>query len=144
MRIRYVGAATVRVWEYNDEPLRWTPENKHTLDITDANLATELLTHPPGDFAIAFDDELTALDGIGAQRAAELTLLDIASLEDIAELDEDGITRIERAMSVSAAQVRDWRAQALAELRRKEAERGLEADSSEKHFGVDAQASEEV
>jgi predicted flap endonuclease-1-like 5' DNA nuclease len=151
MKIRYVGAATVRAWQHDGAQYLWTPENLYTLEIADAELAGELLTHPPGDFVIAPDDALTALDGIGAQRAAELTLLGIATLEDAAALDDDDVARVELAMSVSAAQVRDWRAQALATLRRAEAEKGLAAAVSESNLFFangenidDAQASEEV
>lgn len=151
MKIQYVGAATVRAWRYDGEDYLWTPENFYTLEIADANLAGELLTHPPGDFVIAPDDALTTLDGIGAQRAAELTLLGIATLEDVAALDEDDVARVAVATSVSAAQVRDWRAQALAAMRRQtEAEKGLTLAVLEsnsffaKGENIDAQASEEV
>lgn len=145
MKIRYVGAATVRMWQYDGTDYLWTPENQYALEIVDANLAGDLLTHPPGDFVIAEDDALTALNGIGAQRAAELTLLGIATLEELAALDDDGITRVEQVMAVSAAQVRDWRAQALAALRRVEAGKCLEFGARlAGKDSIDADASGEV
>lgn len=108
MRIRYVGKATIREWTHGEVTHRWMPENAHTLEIEDAELVVELLTHPPSDFVIAEDEPLLAISGIGAQRVAELALVGIATVHDLAVLDDDGIARVEKAIAASEAQVRVW------------------------------------
>lgn len=126
MRIRYVGAATVREWTHG-ETYAWKRENGYVVEVTDAEFASELLTHPPGDFGVADDEPILSVTGIEPKDAAELTLLGIVTLEQLAALDDADLARVEAAMTVSGEQVRTWRAEAGGLLKqRAEAEKGLE------------------
>lgn len=125
MRIRYTGTATVREWERGGVTYRWDPENRHTLEIADAEFAQDLLTHPPGDFAVAADDDVAAALGL-ADLTAELSLAGVVSLEQLAALEDDAVMRVAEQLGTDAAQVQRWRDNALTQLRRAEAERSLE------------------
>jgi len=143
MRIRYLGAATVREWTHG-ETYAWNRENEYVVEVADAEFASELLTHPPGDFGVADDEPMLSVTGIGRKDAAELTLLGIVTLEDLAKLDEDSGARVEAAMGVSGEQVRAWRTEAGALLKqRAEAEMELKiamelASAQEKSDAEDA------
>lgn len=68
MRIRYTGQATVRI--VGDHT--WSPANGYTDEVADPTMVLELLSHPPGDFAVADDEPLLAV--VGADGIQELVL----------------------------------------------------------------------
>lgn len=113
MRIRWTGLQLVRrlVGDYE-----WSAATGFVQDVTDAGLAAELLTEPLGAFVVDTDDAVLKLAGIGPQRAAEMALAGIATLSDLAALDETGITRLDRTIWASRTQIRAWVKQARAIL----------------------------
>jgi len=102
MRIQYTGHSTRRVVA----ALEWNRANQFCVEVTDASLALNLLTQE--GFAVANDEPLANLPGVGAQRVAELTLAGIASMQDLRALDENGIERIAAMIWASEDQVRLW------------------------------------
>ena len=109
MKICFVGPKVVRriIGEYE-----WSQETEFVRDVVEADLAAELLTDPSDHFAVANDDPVICLKGIGEQRAAELAVAGIATLADLAALDEDGIVRLDKAIWASRKQIRAWVVQA--------------------------------
>lgn len=105
MLIRYTGPQIIRriIGQYE-----WSRATEFVQDVTDASLAAELLTAPEGRFAVATMDPLINLDGIGEQRAAELALAGIATLADLAALDDIGIGRLDKSLWASRKQIRAW------------------------------------
>ncbi len=104
MRIQYVSSATVRIWD----GLWFTPENGHTVEVTDANVVADLLTHPPSDFAVAEDEPLLTLDGMDRTRAAQLAMAGIASLDELAEVSTEREQELATEMNVDAGIVQQW------------------------------------
>lgn len=105
MLIRYIGPQIVRriIGKYE-----WSRTTEFVQEVVEASLAAELLTEPTGHFSVALMDPLINLDGIGEQRAAELALAGIATLVDLAALDETGIARLDKSLWASRKQIRAW------------------------------------
>lgn len=109
MKIRWVGSQIIlrMVGEYV-----WSRETGFVQEVTDAALVAELLTSPHDAFAIDQDDAVSALAGIGPQRAANMAMAGIATLADLAALNEAGIKRLDAQIWASAKQIRVWVKQA--------------------------------
>jgi len=109
MKLRWVGPQLVRrvVEQYE-----WCRKTGFVQDVAEAGLAAELLTEPSGAFVVDQDDAVLSLPGVGPQRAAELALAGIATLADLAALDETGIKRLDKAIWASSKQIRAWVKQA--------------------------------
>lgn len=105
MLIRYIGPQIVRriIGRYE-----WSRATEFVQEIAEADLVAELLTEPTGRFSVATMDPLINLDGIGEQRAAELALAGIATLADLAALDDMGIARLDKSLWASRKQIRAW------------------------------------
>jgi len=109
MKIRFVGPKVTRRVV---GPYEWSQATGFVQDVDDADLVAELLTDPNEQFVAEKDDALLCLDGIGEQRAAELALAGIATLADLAALDDKGIIRLDKAIWASRKQIRAWVQQA--------------------------------
>lgn len=104
MRIKYVENATVRIVE----PYQWDAGNDYTVDVIEPNDALHLLTHPPGDFKVAPDEPLLALEGMTEARAGELVLHGITNVAGLGALDEAQTAELATAMGVSGDEMRAW------------------------------------
>lgn len=98
------------------EGYEWSTSTGFVQEVVEAELAVELLTEPSGAFVIDQDDAVMQLHGIGPQRVAEMALAGIATLADLAALDETGIVRLDRAIWASGKQIRAWVKQARSSL----------------------------
>jgi len=105
MLIRYIGPQIVR---RIIGPYEWSRSTEFVQDVADPGLVAELLTEPAGRFSVATMDPLINLDGIGEQRAAELALAGIATLADLAALDDAGMARLDKTLWASRKQIRAW------------------------------------
>jgi len=105
MLIRYTGPQIIRriIGQYE-----WSRATEFVQEVAEASLVAELLTEPDGRFAVATMDPLVNLDGIGEQRAAELALAGIATLADLAALDDTGMARLDKSLWASRKQIRAW------------------------------------
>jgi predicted flap endonuclease-1-like 5' DNA nuclease len=107
MLIRYVGPG-VRIIH----PYVWDQSNGFVADVCEPELAANLLTYPYPEFVLMTDEPLLAVKGIGEQTAAELALAGVATLAQLAELDETGIERVAASIHGSKKQVTVWVKQA--------------------------------
>ncbi len=109
MRIRWTGAKVVRrvIGAYE-----WSAATGFVQDVVEAELAVELVTSPVEQFVVDSAEPLGTLKGVGEQRAAELLLCGIATLNDVAALDSTGVQRVAAAINGSVQQVRAWVKQA--------------------------------
>jgi predicted flap endonuclease-1-like 5' DNA nuclease len=109
VQIRFVGPQVVRrlVAQYE-----WSSQAGWVQEVTEAGLVAELLTEPTGNFVVDAAEPLLTLKGVGVQRAAELALVGIGTLGDLAALDGAGIQRLAVLISGSSQQVRAWVRQA--------------------------------
>lgn len=109
MRIRWVGAMVVKrmIGAYE-----WSQKTGFVQEVTEAGLAAELLSAPQEAFVVDADDALTVLTGVGPQVVASMTLAGIATLADLAALDETGVRRLDKAIWASSKQIRAWVKQA--------------------------------
>lgn len=106
MKIRYVGSSGRRiVGEFE-----WNSDNGFVEDVTDSEIVADLLTYPRPEFVLVEDEPLTSLPQVGEQRAVELALAGIASIEDLAMLDDDGVTTLADSIWASEKQVTKWAA----------------------------------
>ena len=86
---------------------RWAQDTGYVADV-DADTAAELLTQPRNEFVVDSDDPLLSIRGIGPQRAAELALAGIGSMDDLAALNPDEIERLAAQIFGSKKQVWAW------------------------------------
>ena len=104
MRIRYVGNG-VTVREVGE--LRWWPGNDFVCEVADAEMAAGLLTQPRGDFAVDGSEPLLAIAG---HHTENLTLAGVASVTDLAGLDEAGVERVADSLGERVRNVMGWKA----------------------------------
>lgn len=90
----------------------WSEATGFVQEVVEASLAAELLTEPSNQFVVDRAEPLLTLKGVGEQRAAELALAGIATLGDLAELDNAGMQRLATLINGSQPQVRAWIRQA--------------------------------
>lgn len=90
----------------------WSTATGFVQEVTEADLAAELLTAPDQRFAVDTAEPLLTLKGVGQQRAAELALAGIGSMADLAALDGAGVQRLAALINGSQQQVRAWVRQA--------------------------------
>jgi len=109
MQIRFVGPQVVRRLV---EQYEWSRATGFVQEVVEAGLVAELLTEPGGAFVVDSDDAILRLAGIGPQRAAEMALAGIATLSDLAALDDTGITRLDKTIWASRKQIHAWVSQA--------------------------------
>lgn len=109
MKLRWVGPRVVKrvIGEYE-----WSRATGFVQEVEEAELVVELLTSPHDMFAVDQDDAVSALSGIGPQRVANMAMAGIATLADLAALDEDRIKRLDAQIWASAKQIRAWVKQA--------------------------------
>lgn len=103
MKIRYVGPSTIRVIE----PYRWDKANGHVVDVAEPETVADLLTHPPGDFALDETDPLVQFVG-DIDRAGTLALHGITEPAHLATLDKTTIKKLITELGVSEQQLRGW------------------------------------
>lgn len=113
MRIRYTGRATVR----QALGYEWTRRNGYVSEVGDPGHVLELLTHPPGDFAVSDDEPLVTTLGLETAQAAELALASVTGLSDLAALDAAGVRRLALALPwANEKRVERWAEQARESL----------------------------
>ncbi len=107
MKIEYSGPFKIRTVE----PHQWNSENKFVVDMTDPALVVELLTHPPGDFAISETDPLLKLidnpDQVGV-----MVLAGIINPSGLAALGPAGVKTLASSVGTSEKQIKLWVKQA--------------------------------
>lgn len=113
MRIRYNGAATVRIVGM----YRWTEEER-VAEVDDGATAADLLTQPGESFSVAEDEPLLAQLGIDRDTAARLAVAGVTRLEDAAGLSDAGVLRVAEQAYADAEQVAVWRKVASDAMRR--------------------------
>ncbi len=100
MLIRYTGDAGAR----HLRDWHWTRENGYTVDVPDRTEALELLTLR--DFAVAPTDPLGQICGPAV--AAELALLGIATLPELADLTREQAAEFAERLRVPRPQIGEW------------------------------------
>lgn len=124
MKIRFTGTRVTRrvIGSYV-----WCTENGFVQDVTEPGLAAELLSNPLEQFAVADDDSVAVLKGIGPQRAAELALEGILTVKDLARLDTQRIIQVADVIYGSRIQITAWVQAARERLKDEAPDMGLVA-----------------
>jgi len=104
MLIQYVGFRPVRrqVGSYI-----WEKGNDYVQDVAEADVAAELLTHPPNDFDLAPDEPLLAC-GLDKHQAAALALGGIATVAALGGLTGRKLTAVAGDAGLDAEELQKW------------------------------------
>lgn len=85
----------------------WSTATDFVQEVADARLAADLLTTPE-PFAVAEDEPLLAIRGIGAHTVGVLALGGIGSVADLAALDTEGIEALAEHTALGSNQLSKW------------------------------------
>jgi predicted flap endonuclease-1-like 5' DNA nuclease len=96
------------VIQLGERAYEWSVTTDFTQEVGDAALAAELLTSPVESFAVADDEPLLVIKGIGPDTVGRLALAGVAGLGDLATLDAAAIAALATATSLGQATVTKW------------------------------------
>lgn len=105
MLIRYTGQAGRRIIGVHV----WERANGYVCEVAEPELCANLLTYPHGGFAVAPDEPLLTIPGIGAATCAGLALCGVATVEALARLRVAALPEVARAVGRSQRTVTAWR-----------------------------------
>lgn len=103
MKIQYRRNG-VRIW---DEGHVWDKSNGNTLEISDAELAANLLTYPANDFKVAADDPLM-VSGLTEDQIIGLALCGFASLDQAHAMSVADMKRVADTWQVNVTMIKKW------------------------------------
>ncbi len=103
MRITWTGSRITRRLVGGYE---WSQATQYVQEVP-AGLAAELLTAPE-PFAVAKDEPLLTLRGVGPHTVGLLALGGVGSVADLAALDATEIRQVAEASGLSRTQIRKW------------------------------------